>query len=837
MNARLLTPLIQEYVQNAHIQQADIDFLIQTGQELEVSRQVVVALVALEKERQTPTAGEPAALVYELIAALANQGKVDPSQYDLIKELGAGVRTSAAAVQALITAYQARQLGNTVANLRTITALARGLFRGQGFPQATIDFLLQRAIALKIPEQLATAVIQTELLVLVPGAVSSIAVYDGLLQQAFVANLWKPADRDFYLEKGQDLKIPQDVAAALLEIPENISTNAKLFGADALAPLLKAYARNGVSEEADLNVLFGKAAQLNVPKDLAAQLLQFEHAMQTANAPEAEKILAKVMERIKQDKQNPTVSESTFLTKKMMEVTALQKQAQVLANLGKNLRHTESKPAPPTTPPPVPEKPTAAIRPAVLQPAGNRGQRNLEEVYLGTLPDGFPVVRKAKLYNLEGGINWFVQLGRGNVNDMDGLLMCNGTQLDVKSVGELTFSNDGSHLAYILKKNNQQHIVWDGKTSEGFDAVGELTFSADGNAFACIVKKGKGYHVWQNGNLGRAYPAVRDLVFNPATNRLAYALVDDKKWHVFYNGTMDPAYGASGGLQFSPDGSIFSYWAKGGTKAFVVMNSLIGPNFEGVGDMVFSANSKQLAYSVNVPGGKVAVFWGGKTGPVFDRVRKIRFSPDGTQLLYLGTKDGREYLVTNHQPGSAFDELDSILYSDSGRTLAYVVTTNREKKVVTNGTLGRSYVEVSRLCFRPGTEQLVYKAYRDKQWMVVLDGEESEGFTDIDELVFSPNGAAFGYIGKLRNQWTGAIINGQRKAEAHSPKHLVFDDEGSRYAYMSYTKDGCILYINDRPAHPKPYTDLLQPPQYDAERKAFYFFARQHNNFVLVFVS
>jgi hypothetical protein len=835
MNTRLLAPLIQEYVKNGRIADADMDFLRQAAQQVEVSNDTLRALVAIEQERQQPTAPEPAALVYNLVNTLAVQGKVNVAHYDLLKELGAGIRTSAAAVQALINAYHARQGVGVYSKIRTLSALARGLFRGQGYPQGTVEFLMQRAAELKIAPPLATALVQAELLALQPGALSAVVVFDGLLQKAHAAAEWKTPEKEFYIEKGAELKIPHDVVLALLELQEHPPSAGNLFGGEAITPLLQAYARNAITSEAELNLLMEKAKVHRMDASVALSLLQLEQALHEDKPAEAERLLNTVMQELKKGKANLSVTESTFATKKMMEVAAAQKQAQLRAQL-KAARPIEQRPAATPTPTPAMEK-QAPLRPASPNYVRTNDQRNLEEVFLYTLPDAYPVVRKARLLHAPGGTNWYVQLGSGTVSGNEGLIILNGAAHDVKDVSDVTLSDDGAHMAYVLRKADKQHVVLDGKPSDPYDYAGGLSFSPDGDSFACIVKNIRSYYVLQNGSLGRPYPGIRDLVFNPANNRLAYAVVDDKKWHVLYNGVLDPAYGASGGLKFSPDGSVFVYWAKGGTKAFVVMNSMVGPGFEGIGEIVFSPNSKQLAYFVNLQGGKAAVFWGGRTGQVFDRIRKLQFSPDASQLLYLGTKDGREYLVTNHTPGTAYDEIDSPLFSQSGRTVAYVATQNKERKVVLNGSVGNSYVEVSKLTFRPGSEQLAYKAHRDKQWMVVLDGEESEGFTDIDDLAFSPHGDSLGFIGKQRNQWTGVVINGQRKAEAANPKHLVFDEDGNRYAYMIYKKEGWTLHINDRPAHAKPYTDLLQPPKYDAERKAFYFFAKQGNNLVLVFVS
>ncbi len=846
MNATLLTPLIKEYIKGSQISEQDLIFLLQTGRDLEMEETAVRSLVNLEIEKQNPGDGEPAAPFYAVVKAMAKKGPlaatITPDVEAWLIETGITLNVKAEATQALVNLATGKA---TISPLHCLGDLVRGLIRKEAFNPATVEFIRQRASELKLSAQLAEVMQRLESSIVFPGSDQPLAVYDALHICVIEGGI--ATATDYLQQKAAELQLPLPVVLAFTT-----------FVANGKATTVENYAKvcRICMMHKDIPSLLGwqkvlaaRAESLKLPTQIASSVLLLETAIYSSAMPEAEAILKK---QIAQQKDNGelTGAASAYFTAKLAEIknTDIQPKAK-----------TKSTDLETTLPPHIVEEtvkkadnniqkkessdnkaPTAKeVRPNTAPEPKSAliGKAMMEELYLYDIPDSTPVVKKAKLISHAEGLHWYLQLSAPASQGTQGLFVANGQAHDLEQVSELAVSRDGAQFAYVLKESGLQRVSLNGRKSDGHDAIGELTFSPDGQLFAYVARDGRAYSLISNGVQVKTSAGIQHLLFNPATNKPAYALVEDKKWHVLYNGVLDPSYGSFGNLMFSPDGSKFVYWARKGAQAFVVLNSTQGPPFDGVGDFAFSQDSKQFAYFVNLPGGKCGVFSNGKTGPAFDRIRKIQFSPDNRALYYLANKDGREYLVINHQASSAFDEVDGLCFSANGRIPAFIVTQAKEKMVVREGTLGKSYNEVSQLRFLAEGDVVLYKAYRDKQWVVVNGETEEEGFTDIDDIAISAHGNRYAYIAKQRSQWTGIVLDGQRRKEAYNPKHLVLSDTGEKYVYMTYKKEGWTAHLNDGVVNAKPYTDLLQPPRYDSEKQLFYFLARADKSLVAVFIG
>jgi len=74
--------------------------------------------------------------------------------------------------------------------------------------------------------------------------------------------------------------------------------------------------------------------------------------------------------------------------------------------------------------------------------------------------------------------------------------------IDAKAFS-LVFSNDGSHLAYVIRSGQKQHVVVDGQGGDEYDgiAVGSLRFSSDGKRVAYVALKDDKFSVVVDGQI------------------------------------------------------------------------------------------------------------------------------------------------------------------------------------------------------------------------------------------------------------------------------------------------------------------------------------------------
>lgn len=812
MNASLLLPLIREYVKGAQVTDQELEFLLQTGKELEIDDEAVKALVSFEAEAKHGQPYRSLEHLRKLIQKIGSNGAANETELSsLVNELTEHHRLPTEASHALVD-LQSLHNRKTKPGLDELAQLLKGVMKGRSIPADGQRFFVQTGQTYGHSDGMLKAYIALEEQHLAHNNFPAAAYSEFIRQAAQSDKAWVEKRLDALQRLAVELGIAKPIVDAIMTRHQFNSGNKLSYAPELVEVLAKALVRERKTESTHKKYLAYECETLEVPTELAEIFVRLEGAIESAQLGEANEQITNLTRAIKSiPGDSDAVAQSVFMAKKLKEISGAQKKREALNQIeGALMRKKEERGEAPD------------ISMASHSPRPGR----LEEHELYRLDASSDIVRKSGLYNHFEGLSWYLVIREQSRPNEAGRIVINGVERSAEQVEELVFSINGHAVAYKLRTEKGECVVYNNEKGHFFDGVGALTFSPDGSSFAYLGKKGRSWHLMHNGDISEPYRALRDLTFNPVTNALAYAYYDAKLWHVVSNDTPDEGFSASGGLNFSPDGKRLVYWAKRSGKFYAVHNGQLMAGFEGVGEFSFSKDSSLLAFLVNKER-KLSVVFKGRPGPTYDIIRRLSFSSDSKMIGYMATDDDAEFVVINGTPETRYSKVNSLLFSEEGRAYAYEAIKGSKKHVVTNGTPGRAFEQVTRLTFAPKGTELAYMAYRDRAWQAIRGEEGGEQFSDISELTFSPDGESLSYLARKRGEWAGLVTNDQRTAEFPNPKHLLYSADGSELAFMSYKKEGWSFIVNGKVVSEEPFDEILQPPVYNPYKRLFYFLARR----------
>lgn len=282
--------------------------------------------------------------------------------------------------------------------------------------------------------------------------------------------------------------------------------------------------------------------------------------------------------------------------------------------------------------------------------------------------------------------------------------------------GEATvpvFSRDGQHVAYAamggLARRPITIAMVDGAESQPCrrsklcNAIGRPVFSPDGRHLAYVAQRKKlmsWFYEWRmvlDDAEGRDYEWIADPAFTPDSQRLAY----------------------------------FAWTEKNDKKAVLVNGSEVTPlRPDATGYPVFSADAKRIAFVAKRPDGFVAVL-DGQEGPVFDRIGRLAFRPDG-HLTYAARRGQKAFTVidgSDPQEHPQYSHVGEPVLSPDGQHTAYWAFDGTHETVVVDGVAGKAYDAIGTLVFSPDSRHLAVEARLGPQWRLVVDGVEGPEYT------------------------------------------------------------------------------------------------------------
>lgn len=277
-----------------------------------------------------------------------------------------------------------------------------------------------------------------------------------------------------------------------------------------------------------------------------------------------------------------------------------------------------------------------------------------------------------------------------------------------QDVSDFTFSQDGKHLAYLVRSAEDITPFLDGQPGIKARVVDKFLFSQDSKHFSYRINDDrKTWHYVIDDKVEPAYPSVYGLTFSPDGQHYAYiaqndtgkfCVVRDGKAMAFYDDIADGqertwsrSFTTESPLLFSPDSTSLAYTATNQKKSFVmldgialrefthpVVKSVIGFQYW-ISDIVFSANSQSLAYRATDERHDTSVSADGHT--LVDRViagtYDLIVTPDATWTTPQGYRKA------------------SLVLSPDGKHIALVAGDVDKQSVFVDGKPGRYYQQIS----------------------------------------------------------------------------------------------------------------------------------------------
>lgn len=301
------------------------------------------------------------------------------------------------------------------------------------------------------------------------------------------------------------------------------------------------------------------------------------------------------------------------------------------------------------------------------------------------------------------------------------------------SQGEIfIFSPDSKHFAQVTvdsrTKEKSVHVDGQayGKVWESDGGIGNLIYSSDSKHLAYVASSKAGVFSVIDGQEGKPYSGVTNFKFSPDSQHYLYtAQLSDNKLIVVVDGKeSNKQYDALIRADFSPDGKRVAYAVNPNSinyqprsGCFMVLDNQEGKRYDKdcyIGNNIFSPDSRSY------------------------------FSPDSKHLVYSVSNDNKQFYSVDGQDNQT---VFSLKYSPDSSRIAYIKTAKEKQFVVLDDSVGKQYDDITNLVYSPNGKVLAYAAYSKKKnkWCVVINGQEGKYY----DLVFF-EGSEFAPAGSLR---------------------------------------------------------------------------------------
>lgn len=328
---------------------------------------------------------------------------------------------------------------------------------------------------------------------------------------------------------------------------------------------------------------------------------------------------------------------------------------------------------------------------------------------------------------------------------------------------ELYISDDGRHLAYIVKHEGNSILVLDGKEGKSFKNISRIVFSPDCKSVAFKATDQGKQSVVVNGKSEKIYESVGTLQFTP-DGRVVYEAMLNKKWFIVAGKRESPVFDMPFEMpMISPDGNKMAYIEQHFDikKSNLVVSTLDmkkrtkGKDYDAITRIKASKTNSRFAYIV-VRNSKQAVVSAGFTdtdilteseGATFDQILTLDISDDGKHLAYLARRDKTVLLVKDgvELPFPEHEMRSQTLIGKDGRTFNAGVTKGRFFTVMDGKSYGNSYDGIKDPVFSTDGSRFAFVARNGDKHHVDINGSSTPQFDMVVAPQFSPDGSRLIY--------------------------------------------------------------------------------------------
>ena len=257
------------------------------------------------------------------------------------------------------------------------------------------------------------------------------------------------------------------------------------------------------------------------------------------------------------------------------------------------------------------------------------------------------------------------------------------------------YAQNGEGVVYILKRDDKELVVYNGKEGPPYDRIKQHAISPDGRRWTYIAESGGKAFAVCDGKESPEYDSARDLVMSSDGEHVAYVASQANRYFILRDGKELPLPDANvARLQFSPDGERLAYILGRPGKQFVVCDGQAGKPHERIWSPLFSPDSKRLAYHAArklpfAPGERrprsewAGLDWSvvvdGKEWKGRHLRGRIWFSPDSRHALCQIWQAGKTFVVCDQAEGVKHDAIWALTGCGS---LRYVALDGQELRLI-----------------------------------------------------------------------------------------------------------------------------------------------------------
>lgn len=326
----------------------------------------------------------------------------------------------------------------------------------------------------------------------------------------------------------------------------------------------------------------------------------------------------------------------------------------------------------------------------------------------------------------------------------------------------IVFTNNSKHLAYVVRKDkNTWCVVKDGAPGPAWEEIKLVTFSPDGTRLAYAARKNDQWHLVEGESASPGYTVIQRVVFSPDSASLVYIARSKDGAFMVINGKKQGVFEAVlGEPVFSPTGDRLAYSVRekstfGKSRMRMVLDGKLGNPYDSIGAYLFSMDGKQFCYVASKGDDRQMVVHGDEEHDIHDAVGIPIFDPSGRHLAYAAKGGEKWHIVKDRKKGPAFDMVIRPSFSIQEDRMAYLAAEESLFVVVEGGTVLGKYPWAGELVFSPDGRYLAYGAARAGESMpmesfLAINGHEgSERFFNFlagAPLVFTDHHTVAGIV-------------------------------------------------------------------------------------------
>lgn len=257
-------------------------------------------------------------------------------------------------------------------------------------------------------------------------------------------------------------------------------------------------------------------------------------------------------------------------------------------------------------------------------------------------------------------------------------------------VASLTYSHDGERFAYVVEDGVAEggaprfRAVVDGVPGPPAAGIGELRFTEDSRHYAYLRRQGVRSQLVFDGVGSDEYEAIASYTLDETGATRAFVIKTEKRWHVVVGDIIGPAYERITNVLLSKDGRHWVYAAKLGPIELVVRDGIQSAEYEAVrpNSLRMSNDGARWAF-VARQAGSWSVIENDRALGWYPAIGDPVFAGDVT--LFTAKSDLGWFVVRDRLSGNVYAAVGEPVASGDGAHSAYLARMGSQLLVVRDG--------------------------------------------------------------------------------------------------------------------------------------------------------